>query len=174
MHRFDAILRRADIEVVDLHPKIELNGLLVYQGRFPDGWGGLMLRPSIGLNSPEFNQVVAHELAHKLLHLFGDHPASLTEMIMNPQPADRALYQKYEAEADHLAAHLLVPPIVRALYPSARYPTLASLARDLEVPPVVVSRALYKPMPGIYRVRNYLTALIGQPDFVPPHLGIAA
>jgi hypothetical protein len=96
----------------------------------------------------------------------------MLDLIFDPSRRDE--YRRYEAEADRLAAYLLVPPFLRAACPSARYPTPGHLARSLGIPPCVVTRAFVH---GAYRPReivSYLTSLIGCPYFVPEAIAVAA
>ncbi len=172
-HRFESLLRHACIELADLPHEVELNGLMMYDGLFPHGAGRLLLHPSIPIGeNPRFVAVVAHEIAHLLLHRFADHPASVIDFLLDP--TQRALYHRYEAEADRLAAHLLVPPTAQMACRQRRYPTLTSAARQLGVPAPVVARALasadYDPAP----IPQFLTTLIGRADFLPQRLARAA
>lgn len=172
MPSFMPLLTRANIELADLAPAIELNGLLIYLGEFPHGGGRLLLHPSLGnYDSPAAAAVIAHELAHILLSHCSDHPATVRDLY---DAARRRHYRRHEAEADCLAAHLLVPSDIRAAYPSPRFPTPDSLAQALAVPVRVVRRALltraYDPRPA----QTLLWRLTGQPDFIPRPQALAA
>ncbi len=168
MHRFKAILDRTHIDIADLPPSVELNGLLVYVGQFPNGCGRIFLNPDIDIaDDPRFAAVVAHELSHILLSACTAHPSSVLQLLLDP--ATRDIYNHHEEEADLLAAHLLVPPPLRAAYACPR-----QLAHALHVPLEVVERALAAPDYDPTPICAFLTALIGQPYFVPRELGIAA
>ena len=165
MLRFMPILERTNIEMADLPPAVELNGCLLYLGAFPEGAGRLLVNPRIQIDdNPDCVALVAHELAHMLLHIFDDHPPSVVDLLYDPEK--RALYDYYERQADRLAAHLLVPPEILAEFPSERYPTVESLAHALGVPTRVVRLALDEPHTGLEPVRGYLQKLTGRRDFV--------
>jgi hypothetical protein len=138
MHRFEALLHRARIDLADLPPEVHINGALIYLGRFPQGSGRLLVHPRIHIgDNPEFVALVAHEIAHLLLSRYTAHPPNVLYYLLNGQ---REQYDRFEAEADSLAAHLLVPRALCAQCPGPRYPTPEILAYDLGVPPVVVRR----------------------------------
>jgi hypothetical protein len=168
MHRFDALLQRANIELVDLPHDVELNGVLIYIGDFPNGEGRLMLNPAIAhKRNPHCIAVVAHELAHLLLSLCSSHPTRVLDYLLDR--SQHARYQVYETEADCLAACLLVPPDLRASGVSPQ-----RLAGQLGVPLAVVERALAHPEFDLQPVRDALERLTGWPDFYPYQRGLAA
>ncbi|MCW5852793.1 MAG: ImmA/IrrE family metallo-endopeptidase [Anaerolineae bacterium] len=172
MRRFEALLDRAGIDVVDLPPQVEeVKGVMVYLGQFPDGCGRIFLNPTLTADDdPHSVAVVAHELAHFLLSTLTDHPRHVLPLLLDP--AQRPGYNELEEEADCLAAYLLVPPDVRTHYPS-RYPTMESLAAALGVPIWVVERALAHPDYDPTPICAFLSDLIGHPTFVPRDEGLA-
>ncbi len=172
MRRFEALLQRASIDVVDLPPEVEeLKGVLVYLGQFPDGCGRIFLNPNVlADDDPHSVAVIAHELAHFLLSSVSDHPKSVLPLLLDS--TQRKLYDELEEETDRLAAYLLVPPDVRRDYPS-RYPTPATLAEALGVPVWVVERALAHPDYDPTPICHFLSDLIGYTTFVPREEGLA-
>lgn len=172
MRRFEALLQRAGIDVVDLPPEVEeVKGVMVYMGQFPNGCGRIFLNPNVVADDdPHSVAVIAHELAHFLLSSVSDHPKSVLPLLLDP--AQRKLYDELEEEADRLAAYLLVPPDVRSDYPS-RYPTPETLAEALGVPTWVVERALAQPDYDPTPICEFLSGLIGHPTFVPREEGLA-
>ncbi len=165
MLRFTYILERMNIEMADLPPAVELNGCLLYLGDFPDGTGRLLVHPRIEIDeNPDCVALVAHELAHMLLHLLYDHPPSVVDLLLDP--SQRALYDYYERQADRLAAYLLVRPDICAEYLAERFHSPERLAEALGVPPRCVRLALEEPWPNPEPVHGFLQDLIGQPDFL--------
>ncbi|MFN8483505.1 MAG: ImmA/IrrE family metallo-endopeptidase [Anaerolineae bacterium] len=165
MLRFIPILERTNIEVGDLPPAVELNGCLLYFGPFPEGDGRLLVHPRIEIeDNPDCIALVAHELAHMLLHRLYDHPPSVVDLLFDP--SQRALYDYYEREADRLAAYLLVRPDIWDGFPVDLFPTPERLAEVLGVPARCVRLAFEEPWQDPEPVHTFLLELIGQPDFL--------
>lgn len=161
MRRFTPLFERANIDVADLPPTAEVNALFVYVGPFPDGFGRIFVHPDIPFDDdPTIIALIAHELAH----IFLGHPRNIVNLLESA--ATLPYYKRLEDEADRLAAHLLIPSNIRAMFPESNYPTPDSLARALGVPPRVVEYYLAHPDYDARPVKTYLTSLIGQPDFV--------
>ncbi|MFN8498362.1 MAG: ImmA/IrrE family metallo-endopeptidase [Anaerolineae bacterium] len=165
MMRFTPILERTNIEMADLPPAVELNGCLLYIGAFPEGAGRLLVHPRIEIDdNPDCVALVAHELAHMLLHLLYGHPPSVVDLLFDPN--QRALYDYYEREADRLAAYLLVRPDLCADFLTDGFSTPERLAETLGVPARCVRLALDEPWPDPEPVHSFLLEIIGQPDFL--------
>lgn len=166
MFRFQALLQRANIDIVDLPHGVDVNGVLVYLGSFPNGCGRLFIHPDIHPRSddPRFVALIAHELSHFLLSSLSNHPKSVLHLLLDK--SQRGIYNQHEDEANQLAAYLLVPPMVRAACPSSRFPTPESLAQALGVPSEVVHRALTASDYDPVVVCEYLLALVGHPYFI--------